>query len=61
MGILNFMKSLKFFKDFKDFINFKIRVVFPYSVGRGGFAFAGVPVFKFYEILESLEKLNPGI
>ena len=49
------------FKDFKDFINFKIRVVFPYSEWGGGVCFCRSSGIKVYEILEILEKLNPGI
>ena len=60
---------MKFFqKDFKDLIFQGFQGFHKKSAwssrtlsGEGGFAFAGFPVFKFYEILEILEKLNPGI
>ena len=62
-GIINFMKSLEksnpgiwFFKDFKDFINFKIRVVFPYSEWGGGrLLLQELRYFKFMKSLKSLK------
>ena len=46
----------KDFKDFKDFINFKIRVVFPYSEWGGGrLLLQELRYLKFMKSLKSLK------